>query len=371
MKIGYLHLGQPEHGLHRYGCLLAAEAKRNEKLSVLEAQVQLGSSWLNNLKILWQSARTLTEADIVHIQYNHAIWGNTFSVINLIIFMIGCKAPLAVTLHDIYWQQHPFKLHDIVTFFKAMYGFKASALRLLIDRANLLFVCTKEEKKRLTSINSIRKKVDKKILIIPHFVETRSLLVDRYQARILLSIKEDIVITLLGWIHRRKGHEILVEAMATLPENIRVIFAGKCSPGSEAFLENLLTLAKSLNVADRLQITGYLTEEELNLYLAATDIAVCPFKACSASGSLSTWISAKNPNIIAYSLPQIEEYNYLVPESISTFETYTGEALSKAIFKLISRQEVSIDKVDELRTKLSLSSVFDKHKDCFNQFLKE
>ncbi|MGG6238269.1 glycosyltransferase [Nodosilinea sp. AN01ver1] len=370
MKIGYLHLGQPEHGLHRYGCLLAAEAKRSENLSVLEAQAQLGTNWLNNLKTLWQTARALTDADIVHIQYNQAIWGNNFSVINLIIFMVGCQAPLAVTLHDVYWQQHPFKLRNIATFLKAMYGFKASALRLLIDRASLLFVCTKEEKKRLLSIDSIRKKVDKKILIIPHFVEARSLLIDRHQARTLLNIKEDVVVTLLGWIHRRKGHEILVEAMANLPENVRVIFAGKCSPGSEAFLESLFALAKSLGVADRLQVTGYLTEDNLNLYLAATDIAVCPFKTCSASGSLSTWISAQNPNIIAYDLPQIEEYNHLVPESINTFDLYTGEALSKAIFELISRQQVSIDRVSELKEKLSLNSAFNNHKDQFNELLR-
>ncbi|WP_017297395.1 glycosyltransferase [Nodosilinea nodulosa] len=368
MKIGYLHLGKPEHGLHRYGRLLAAEARRRENLAVLEVQADLGPSWFSNLRVLWQAAKQLAEADIVHIQYNQAIWGNNFSVINLMVFMAGCKAPLAVTLHDVYWQQYAFKVRDMLTFLKAMYGFKASALWLLVNHASLLLVCTKEEKKRLASIDSIREKVDKKIAIIPHFVEARSLAVDKHQSRILLGIKEDIVVTLLGWIHRRKGHELLVEAMATLPENVRVIFAGKCSPGSETFLDGLFTLAKSLNVADRLQVTGYLTEDDLNLYLAATDVAVCPFKTCSASGSLSTWISARNPNILAYSLPQIEEYNHLVPGAISTFEPYTGEALSKAIFKLISSQAISTDRVDELGERLSLGSVFDSHQNCFDRY---
>jgi len=66
-------------------------------------------------------------------------------------------------------------------------------------------------------------------------------------------------------------------------------------------------LAKTMGVEERQQAT-YLRRAER--YLVATDLAICPFKNCSASGSLSTWISVVHPTILAFDLPQIS-YNRL------------------------------------------------------------
>ncbi|NJR49044.1 MAG: hypothetical protein HC780_05175 [Leptolyngbyaceae cyanobacterium CSU_1_3] len=41
MKVGYLHIGEPEHGIARYGRYLANEARTRPELTVIEATVLL------------------------------------------------------------------------------------------------------------------------------------------------------------------------------------------------------------------------------------------------------------------------------------------------------------------------------------------
>lgn len=121
-------------------------------------------------------------------------------------------------------------------------------------------------------------------------------------------------------------------------------------------------LAKTMGVEERLRITGYLSEEELERYLVATDLAICPFKNCSASGSLSTWISVAHPTILAFDLPQINEYNRLEPGAIKTFQPYTPAALAQAIRQLLPTcGESYAPAVERLRQRLSMPAIFDEH----------
>jgi glycosyltransferase involved in cell wall biosynthesis len=125
-------------------------------------------------------------------------------------------------------------------------------------------------------------------------------------------------------------------------------------------VDAVIALAKEKKV-DNLEITGYLSEEELEMYLMATDLAVCPFSRCSASGSLSTWISLGR-TILASDLPQIAEYNKLEPGAIETFNPYTPNALAEAIREILpicsNSDNLSLAK---LQKKLSISAIFERH----------
>jgi glycosyltransferase involved in cell wall biosynthesis len=368
VKIGYLHLGEPEHGLNRYGRLLAAEAKVRNNLSVFEINTQLGKNWLLNLQILRSAARELSKADIIHIQYNKSIWGGALCILNLAWFLGICQAPVVATMHDVYWEQPVLNLSNPLPYLKARYGPIALSVQILLNWAQKILVCTHQEKSKFEAIKDIQHLVDSKLVVIPHFIENRKLHLNSEEARISLNLGKEKIVTLLGWIHPRKGHHLLVEAMPNLPTNIKVIFAGKCSPGSEGFLNDLQDLARSLGVLDRLLITGYLSEDELNQYLAATDIAVCPFKTCSASGSISTWISALKSKILVYNLPQIHEYNYLEPGVIKTFEPYSCNALSDAIIYLLTeKDDYAGQKINNVRKKLLISSIYDIHLKYFEE----
>ena len=64
--------------------------------------------------------------------------------------------------------------------------------------------------------------------------------------------------------------------------------------------------------------------------LAATDVALCPFREMSASGALATWISAGRP-IVASDLPAIRELDAMAPGAIRRFAPYEPAALREAI----------------------------------------
>jgi glycosyltransferase involved in cell wall biosynthesis len=404
MKIGYLQVGAQWHGVYRYGKLLAQEAQKRENLDVIEVNLSLKQDWKQNRAILLDAAKQLSAADIVQIQYsvgnNKDLWGQGWlKFYYLWVFLSQCSSALSVTFHDVYnlpfiskqilelaerWYHPPSgsttpintvvtsvasktkrrKLGDpvyrAIALLQRIYrtNFEAFTIRWLIGKADLVFVCSQEEAQRLNTFAS-----NSKTEIVPIYVEERSIAIDKQKARQILGIDEkQKIITLLGYIHPRKGHHLIVEAMSKLPADIVAIFAGSASPNAfaQAYLEQLWTQAKTYGVARRLRITGYLSEEELELYLLATDLAVCPFSNLSASASLSTWISIARP-ILAFDLPQMAEYNKIETDAIKTFSPYTSEALSNAIASFFNATYSEIDPgVDRLRKKLSVTKIFDQ-----------
>ncbi len=383
MKIGYLHLGinqSVESGVTRYGRLIAEEAKRRPNLNVSEIDVLLTNNRQQNKILLTQAAQKLSQADVVHIQYNKYTWGGgRRQFFDLRTFISQCSSLIVVTVHDIYpdiYPQYGFftaltreyekQLHYQANLFKCsvrtisatLNSFFADRFTLnwLSKQAERVFISTEEEKQRIAHLIE-----PQKLSKIPHFVEETSLNISYLQARQALGLDGFKVITIQGFIYSNKGHQLLIEAMPNLPSDVKVIFAGGVAPNNESFLEYLVKLAEKKGVIDRLQVTGYLSKEDLIRYLVASDLAVCPFKILSASGSLSTWISLGRP-ILASDLPQIAEYNQLEPGAIHTFAPYTSDALAEAIQKILptcSQEKDSI--VASLREKLSISKIFDQH----------
>jgi glycosyltransferase involved in cell wall biosynthesis len=413
MKIGYLHIGSPEHGICRYGRLLASEAQRHSELSAVEVSINLTENYEHNKAFLINAARCLSEVDLVHLQYsiknNKGLWGQGWSQLAYLkLFREHCQQPLVVTFHDVYdVSPDPKDRFKYFTYFilrissfqsrqqassprhalpiprlflneviKTVQQYRrriqkeflripdSFSLHWFLNEVQQVYVASSEEEKRLSQSATTTT-----IQVIPHFVEERSQATQKLEAQKALSLDGYQIVTLLGFIHGRKGHQLVISAISKLPQHVKVIFAGGVSPGQENFLQQLLSLARSEGVSDRLSITGYLPEEDLELYLTATDLAICPFESFSASGSLSTWISIACP-ILAYALPQIAEYNQLSPDSIQTFQPYTADALANAITSLLSTDlsEQSMA-VDHLRAQLLLPKVFNRHLSCYKQLV--
>ncbi len=405
MNIGYLHIGSPQHGVCRYGILLAKEAQKRPDLNIVEVDLILTSNWQQNRSLLVDAARQLSTVELVHIQYslgnNKEIWGhNWLQLYHLWIFIRHCSSAIVVTIHDIYYlpslRQKILKLlstklrskdsswsasnqqtrslnqtsaqrktkikHFLIKIIRSIQNVYKSKVQILIlkwllNQVKLILVCSQEEAQRLNIIAS-----NDKTRVVYHFVENRAMAIGKQEARAILGFKENqLIVTLLGFIHQRKGYDLLLEALSQLDQKIQVIFAGRPSPhpSAEKYLNHLLDLAKAKNL--ELRVTGYLSEQELELYLAATDLAVCPFKTLSASGSLSTWISVAKP-ILAYNLPQIEEYNQLEPGAIATFTTYSAEGLAKAIAKILNGDITETElAMTRLRQQLLLPVIFERH----------
>jgi glycosyltransferase involved in cell wall biosynthesis len=396
LKIGYLHLGPPTSGLYRYSQLLAAEARGRSELTVIEADFPTIPSVPNDLAALRRAGRKLAAAEVVHLQYNTKVWGlpgrQRWAVAAL---LSDCAAPLVVTLHDIYpcygtaemvrrsgarllrrirsvgrlWTAWPpGSSQKIDTDPRAdrtlgwRRGATAGALRLVLSRAAKILVCTDVERGRLASIG-----LPVEATVVPHFVEVRSNLPTPADARRQLGLENRRVITLLGMIVARKGHRLLLDAIPHLPADMLIVLAGGAAVGGAGFVAELADQIDSQGLLGRVRITGYLPESELERWLAATHLAVCPFETASASGSLATWISAAKP-IVASDLPQIAELNRTVPRAIGLFRPYTAAALAAAIVEhLAARGTGSDPAVAELRQLRALPTVFDQHVAVYRQ----
>jgi glycosyltransferase involved in cell wall biosynthesis len=369
--VGYVHAGPLEHGVSRYGRLLASEAGRRPDLRVLEGEILLTGRPSEDSRRVAEAACRLAGADVIHLQYNNqpsgSVWGPGWrQFVHLRVFARSTRAPLVATLHDVYpsawpgWRssvRHPVR--EIQREWRD--SPPALTLRWLRGRTAGLFVCTHEERSRLVHAET-------RLRVIPHFVEPRALSTPRAEGADGPGLTDKRIVTLLGYIHGRKGHRLLIEALPLLPENVVVVFAGAPAPSHPRIVSELLALAQARGVADRVQVTGYLPEPELERYLAATDVAVCPFKSMAASSSLSTWISTGRP-IVASQLPQMAEYNAVEHGAIRSFHPYTPGALAEAIRAALENSEESCRAVARLRSHLLLSSILDAHVEAYRELI--
>ena len=371
MKIGYVQVGPPWHGVTRYGRLLAAEARERADLTVLERDVELSGNRQEDRHRVIDAARLLAEADLVHLQYNDqnrgCVWGSGWrQFLNLTGFARALRIPMVATVHDMYrrervgyyWMaRHPIdQIHRM-----SENAPPWATLRWLHRRASVLIVSSAEEGRRLEPPHS-------RVRVIPLCVERRELTESAEEAKTALGFRGRRIVTLLGFIHDRKGYRLLIEALAALPSDVVAIAAGGPSPTS-TLIPSLLALAQARGVADRFHVTGYLPEHQLNRYLAATNLAVCPFRDASASASLSTWISALRP-ILASSLPLFAEYNALEPDAIRTFHPYTAAALADAIRAALARDShAEIQRVTRLRDRLLPPAILDRHVETYRELL--
>ncbi len=386
MHIGYLQLSPPqdhESGLARYGRYIAQAVQQRPQLETREIVLEL-SDQKDFRPDLKKALKTFQDCEVLHVQYSKYVGLTGWKKLDLLKkIRQGFKGKLCITLHDVYSDLYPaYGLQEAWGFEnKRLRGFsknKSLALRstaiylwqnYLADKAIMqwllshceqLIVCNKTEAERLQHFEGAEK-----ITVIPHFVESRSQIHSPTEAKAALGFGPEKIITLQGFIYRSKGHATLLNALSLLPEDYKVIFAGGMAPNQDAFKRELDLKIKQLRLGDRVTITGYLSEADLELHLAATDLAVCPFQIASASGSLSTWISMERP-ILAYALPQIEELNGLVPEAISVFSDYSPDALAKEIrtcfeHGIASIEVASASPLQKLKERLSLSRIAQEH----------
>lgn len=131
-----------------------------------------------------------------------------------------------------------------------------------------------------------------------------------------------------GLIRRYKGLDVLVRALAELPDARLVVAGDPLDP-----VEPVQELAAELGVADRIDWRlGYLPQEEVERLMAESTLAVFPYRSGeSASGALATALGNGRPAVVTDVLGEtVEEYGagLVVPPE-------DPEALAAAIRRLL------------------------------------
>jgi len=345
--IGILQVGRPESGVRRYARIVADEIAGRPDVHVVEADAGLLEGRAGGLAT---HGRRFTDAgaDVVLMQWNRRGWGRgPRSVKRFLDFRRTWRGPLVATLHDVF--DRP-RIRDrwLVP--------EAWSLRMLGRSADRLIVHSEVEVERLRGIVPAEK-----LRVIPHFVEERTLALSPAEARAHLGIADRRVVTILGFIYGRKGHKPTVDAIPALPPDVLVVFAGGPVAGRDKVLAYVRQKRTELGIEDRLRITGYLSEEEMETWIAASHLALLPFRDLSASGSLSTWIAAGKPLLVS-DLPGFREYAARVPEALRFLGEPTPERIAAGIRAALDADLPEVDPaVVRLRAELTVAKTAERY----------
>lgn len=130
------------------------------------------------------------------------------------------------------------------------------------------------------------------IRVLPHPVEDRAP-ADRDAARKKFGIEGPLVL-FLGLIRPYKGLDVLFDAAPAIVErtNASIGVVGEVFPESRDEIARLMRrpIASRVRLVDR-----YVTESEMDEWLAACDVVVCPYRKNSGSGIAARAIAARRP----------------------------------------------------------------------------
>jgi glycosyltransferase involved in cell wall biosynthesis len=115
-----------------------------------------------------------------------------------------------------------------------------------------------------------------------------------------------------------------------LPEKyVLLIAGGKHFADRTGYLEELQAAIQRLSLSERVHVTGYLREEELARAMAATDVALAPFHAMSASASVAELLGYGKP-VVASDLPPLRALAQEV-KGVTLFATGDSHELAEKI----------------------------------------
>ncbi len=267
---------------------------------------------------------------LTHIQHQYFLFGGVAGFKNFAVqFYKSSKPPIILTVHEI---AHPPE--------------GASPLiRKAIERANYtnffwpsiaqLIVHTTADKQQLMQIGMEAEK----ITVIPHGVPTPLPLPDVQSARAELGLQGKRVLTLFGFLSRKKGHSTALRALQMLPEDVVLIFAGGKHPeDSTNYVPRLIDFIQQNGLQERVRITGYIPPEQIPPIMAATDLAIAPYPESSGSGSLANLIAYRRA-VLASNIAPHQEIEAGMPGCMAMFPAGNSEALAEKILQLLHNED--------------------------------
>jgi glycosyltransferase involved in cell wall biosynthesis len=387
---------QPQKcGVAHYTSRLRDALKQQDIESIVltthEAAIEAKDSSVRGVVKDWQFANLIsllrsvhsTNTDILHIQHAAGTYRfeRTIFLLPLLLKMTGYNKPIITTVHEYgWWEWQPKYLPSQFVEWLKMWGQNRGCWDredgFLLTLSDAIITTNIEAKtlihERLTHLN-------KHIFNIPIAANIECTPIDitsaRQQLRKICHWGEDtVVLAFFGFLHPVKGLEILFPAfqkvLITHPQ-ARLLLVGGIESlalrGEEAkrYWDKLHSLARELNISDKLHFTGYLDADIASQYLSGADIGVLPFNhgVTMKSGSLLTLFAHNLPVIgtqHSIPLPQEMRVQLVQPRNI--------DALADALSHLLNHPEICKDLGETGRAfveKLSWSSIARSHLEIY------
>jgi glycosyltransferase involved in cell wall biosynthesis len=284
----------------------------------VELQVSFTARGVRGVQEAYAFARAHRHFDVVILPYTRwNIWSPTSSrILQLALVYLVLWRRTVTVLHDVYRPGSPRRLEWWV-------------LLLVLSLSGRSVVHSERERIQLGAVPFAGR-----TWLVPHFVVERSHR-ERARARARLGVNERAtVLGMVGWMNPRKNYELAIEALALLPESFELWLIGGVGLGLDDYAASLQELFRERGLRSRVLVTGTVSEEELELRLAALDVGLCPYHRISASGSVSTVIGARRPVIVS-DVEFARELRALAPIAVHTLPRLDAQALAETIARVV------------------------------------
>lgn len=129
------------------------------------------------------------------------------------------------------------------------------------------------------------------------------------------------MLLVFGYLTPEKAQDIAIQAMAHLKTPAQLVLAGGIRREADRpYLERCEGLIRDLKLEDRVQITGYVSFDELDALVARADLVLLPFRETSGSGSLADLMTRRAP-VLASDLPLNLEISRRCPGALAYFRS--------------------------------------------------
>ena len=264
----------------------------------------------------------LSAAEVAHVQHSYAFFGGMHPLRSGWSALAGAvRSPLLLTLHELdnrvtgaYGLPEPLERAYKRRFNRA--AFLHPAVRRWMVHASAL-------KEALVELGAPEERVTYRPLPTPPPPEQP---VDPAPLRRKWGLTGRRPLVILGFLARRKGYEVALAALRELPPEYVLVAAGGAHAADHTDTEAWLRAeAARLGVAERFQVTGFLSEEELEAAAALAEVVLAPFREMSASASLAYALARGRP-VVASDLAEIRAL-----EGVRCVPSGDGNALAAAV----------------------------------------
>ena len=289
-------------GIATYSEFLAAELKKSAKVFVTELPSK--NPLTPTFKTLGYSVGSMH--DLVHVQFEYGIFPSlklgkrTLTAFAALPFYVGLgigNRRVITTMHE------PRKTLPSGSRISVLYTRLLD--KLIFSVSDLIVVHTQESKRVLNSVHGVD---SAKLHVIPHGSFEHPKFSDKEAAKAKLGLQGKTVVTILGFVTNKKGHDLAIPLLQKIDRNVQLVIAGgPQNAQDEQYIASLKKLAEDYGVSDRVTFTGFL--EDLAPTINASDIALLPYRNVTDSGVLHLLIAYRVPTLASDLAAFREIYN--------------------------------------------------------------
>jgi len=277
-------------GIATYSAFLAEELKKHVHLYITTLPKKNAFSFYYFIKG-YEVARS---QDMVHVQFEYGIFPSlrvgrrNLTAFAALLFFFGLALGnrcIITTIHE------PRK--KVTAGGKSGLYYTKLLDKLIFTVSDLIIVHTHESKEIMETIYGVS---ESKLRVIPHGSFEKPNFLNKEECKRKLGLQNKTVITILGFVTPKKGHDLVIPLLPQLDPNVQLVIAGGPQTTNDAtYLEGLKKIAIQCHCSDKVTFTGFL--QDLTCVLNATDIAILPYRTVTDSGVLHLLIAYRVPTI--------------------------------------------------------------------------